>query len=151
VVAAMQPLEYSSTAYDDQPALGQIQINQNVVASIVRLAALQVKGVAGVGGGLVDSFSEFFAKRESDHRGVKVNEDGADTYAIELRLIIAYGSDIGKTAYDVQAAVRKQVIAMTGKSVSHVDVIVEGVRLPGHTARNDDHSDDLWPDLQATD
>jgi uncharacterized alkaline shock family protein YloU len=147
----MQPPEFSTTSYDDQPALGQIQINQNVVASIVRLAALQVKGVAGVGGGLVDSLSEFFSKRESDHRGVKVSEDGSDTYAIELRLIVSYGSDIGKTACDVQAAVRKQVTAMTGKSVSHVDVIVEGVRLPGSTIRNDDHSDDLWPDIQATD
>ncbi len=147
----MQTPEFSTTSYDDQPALGQIQINQTVVASIVRLAALQVKGVAGVGGGLVDSLSEFFAKRESDHRGVKVSEDASDTYAIELRLIVSYGSDIGKTACDVQAAVRKQVIAMTGKNVSHVDVIVEGVRLPGNNTRNDDNSDDLWPDLQATD
>jgi uncharacterized alkaline shock family protein YloU len=147
----MQPPEFSTSSYDDQPALGQIQINQNVVASIVRLAALQVKGVAGVGSGLVDSLSEFFGRRESDHRGVKVSEDGSDTYAIELRLIVSYGSDIGKTACDVQAAVRKQVTAMTGKNVSHVDVIVEGVRLPSGTARSDDHSDDLWPDIQATD
>lgn len=149
VVAAMQTPDFSTTTFDDQPALGQIQINQNVVASIVRLAALQVRGVAGVGGGLVDSLSEFFAKRESDHRGVKVSEDGADTYAIELRLVVAYGSDIGKTAYDVQASVRKQVTAMTGKNVSHVDVIVEGVRLPGSSAKNDDHPDDLWPELPS--
>jgi uncharacterized alkaline shock family protein YloU len=145
----MQSPEYSGTSYDDQPSLGQIQINQNVVASIVRLSALQVKGVAGVGGGLVDSFSEFFAKRESDHRGVRVSEEGADTYAVELRLIVAYGSDIGKTAYDVQAAVRKQVIVMTGKNVSRVDVVIEGVRLPGSSAKNEDHADDLWPDLPA--
>jgi uncharacterized alkaline shock family protein YloU len=146
----MQTHEFSA-AYDDQPALGQIQINHNVVASIVRLAALQVKGVAGVGGGLVDSLSEFFSKRESDHRGVKVSEDGTDTYAIELRLIVAYGSDIGKTACDVQASVRKQVTAMTGKNVSQVDVIVEGVRLPGNIAKSDDHADDLWPEVPATD
>ncbi|HXA13772.1 MAG TPA: Asp23/Gls24 family envelope stress response protein [Opitutaceae bacterium] len=146
----MQTHEFSA-GYDDQPALGQIQINHNVVASIVRLAALQVKGVAGVGGGLVDSLSEFFAKRESDHRGVKVSEDGTDTYTIELRLIVTYGSDIGKTAYDVQASVRKQVTAMTGKNVSHVDVIIEGVRLPGTHIKHDDHSDDLWPEIPATD
>jgi uncharacterized alkaline shock family protein YloU len=145
------PPEFSTSSYDDQPALGQIQINQTVVASIVRLAALQVKGVAGVGGGLVDSLSEFFSKRESDHRGVKVSEDGSDTYTIELRLIVTYGSDIGKTACDVQSAVRKQVTAMTGKNVSHVDVIVEGVRLPSSVIRNDDNADDLWPDIQASD
>jgi uncharacterized alkaline shock family protein YloU len=147
---AMQSPEFPTTL-DDQPALGEIQINHNVVASIVRLAALQVKGVAGVGGGLVDGLSELFAKRESSHRGVKVSEDGPDTYAIELRLIVAYGSDIGKTACDVQVSVRKQVIAMTGKNVSRVDVIIEGVRLPSDIAKNDGRSDDLWPEPPATD
>lgn len=136
--------------YDDQPTLGDIKINHTVVASIVRLAALRVSGVAGVGGGIVDGISELFAKRESDHRGVKVTEDAEDAYYIELRLVVAYGAEIGKTAYEVQIAVRKQVSAMTGKDVRKVDVIIEGVRLPADqpgTAKDDD----TWPDLPATD
>lgn len=137
--------------FDDQPELGEIKINHNVVASIVRLAALQISGVAGVGGGLVDGISELFAKRrEADHRGVKVTETDDDTYAIELRVVINYGSEIGKTAYEVQMAVRKQVIAMTGKNVAKVDVIIEGVRLPGDQSPQD-KSEDLWPDAPATD
>lgn len=147
----MQPTEFTPpTRIDDQPELGDIKINHNVVASIVRLAALQVSGVADVGGGIVDGLSELFSKRESDHRGVKVTEDSADSYAIEVRLIIGYGTEIGKTAYEVQIAVRKQVIAMTGKNVTKVDVIVEGVRLPAGAA-DDDKSDDLWPEAPATD
>ncbi len=146
----MQTPDFSTSAFDDQPALGQIQINHNVIASIVRLAALQVKGVAGAGGGLVDGLSDLFAKRESNHRGVKVSEDGPDTYGIELRLVVSYGSDIGKTACDVQVAVRKQVIAMTGKNVSRVDVIIEGVRLPSDAA-NENRSDDLWPESPSAD
>ena len=146
----MQTPDFSTSAFDDQPALGQIQINHNVIASIVRLAALQVKGVAGAGGGLVDGLSDLFAKRESNHRGVKVSEDGPDTYGIELRLVVSYGSDIGKTACDVQVAVRKQVIAMTGKNVSRVDVIIEGVRLPSDAA-NESRSDDLWPESPSAD
>ncbi len=148
----MQSSEFTPTPrFDDQPELGDIKINHNVVASIVRLATLQVPGVAGVGGGIVDGISELFAKRESDHRGVKVSEDNDDTYAIELRLIVNYGAEIGKTAYDVQISVRKQVIAMTGKNVSKVDVIIEGVRLPNDLTPNQDKSDDLWPDAPATD
>ena len=114
----MQSSEFTpSPRFDDQPELGDIKINHNVVASIVRLAALQVPGVAGVGGGIVDGISELFSKRrESDHRGVRVNETDEDTYAIELRIIIKYGFEIGKTAYEVQVAVRKQVIAMTEKT-----------------------------------
>ncbi len=137
--------------FDDQPELGDIKINHNVVASIVRLAAMQVPGVAGVGGGIVDGISELFAKRESDHRGVKVSEDNQDTYAIELRLVVNYGAEIGKTSYEVQLAVRKQVIAMTGKNISRVDVIIEGVRLPTDLAAGRDKADDLWPDAPTTD
>src|SRR5690606_15650602 len=78
-----------SPRFDDQPDLGDIKINHNVVASIVRLASLQVEGVAGVGGGIVDGISEIFAKRESDHRGVRVSEDDQDSYTIEVRLIVS--------------------------------------------------------------
>ena len=149
----MQSPEFTpSPRCDDQPELGDIKINHNVVASIVRLAALQIPGVAGVGGGLVDGITELFAKRrESDHRGVKVTEADDETYAIELRIVINYGSEIGKTAYEVQLAVRKQVIAMTGKNVAKVDVIIEGVRLPGDLGATQDKAEDLWPDAPATD
>lgn len=148
----MQSSEFTpSPRFDDQPELGDIKINHTVVASIVRLAALQIPGVAGVGGGIVDGISELFAKRrESDHRGVRVSETDGDTYAIELRIVINYGAEIGKTAYEVQLAVRKQVIAMTGKNVAKVDVIIEGVRLPGETA-SEEKSSDLWPEAPATD
>ncbi len=135
---------------DDQPELGDIKINHDVVASIVRLAALQVRGVASVGGGLVDGISELFSKREADKRGVRVTEDQQDNYAIEIRLVIIYGSEIGKTAYEVQAAVRKQVIAMTGKGVSRVDVVVEGVRLPTDLPRAGERPDELWPEISGS-
>ncbi len=146
------PDDSTSARFDDQPQLGDIRINHTVVASIVRLAALQIPGVAGVGGGLVDGISELFAKREADHRGVKVTEDAEDVYYIEIRLVIAYGAEIGKTAYEVQVAVRKQVSAMTGKDVRKVDVIIEGVRLPGSPAQAErDKAEDAWPETAATD
>ena len=137
---------------DDQPELGDIKINHDVVASIVRLAALQVAGVAGVGGGLADGISELFSKREADKRGVKVTEDARGYYAVELRIIITYGTEIGRTAYEVQMAVRKQVIAMTDKGVSRVDVIVEGVRLPATgSSTSGDRPEDLWAGIVTTD
>lgn len=151
-ISPMQANEFSPpTRLDDQPELGEIRINHDVVASIVRLAALQVSGVAGVGGGFADGLSELLSKREADKRGVRVTEDQHDNYTIEVRLVIVYGSEIGKTAYDVQAAVRKQVIGMTGKGVSRVDVVVEGVRLPADTNAGADKPDDLWPDLVTSD
>lgn len=145
----MQSSEFpSQPRYDDQPDLGDIKINHNVIASIVRLAALQVPGVAAVGGGIVDGIGEIFTKKEADHRGVRVNESEAGEYEIEVRLVVAYGSEIGRTAYDVQLGVRKQLMAMTGKDVRKVDVIIEGVRLPSDKPSPED---DLWPNQVATD
>jgi len=138
----------SPPRYDDQPDLGDIKINHNVIAGIVRLAALQVKGVSGVGGGIVDGIGEIFTKKDADNRGVRVNESESGAYEIELRLIVSYGSEIGQTAYDVQIDVRKQVMAMTGKEVLKVDVIIEGVRLPDGGSSTED---DLWPDNAGTD
>ena len=147
----MQPPEPPTPLFfAEPPDLGDIKINHNVIAGIVRLAALQVSGVATVGGGIVDGITEIFAKRESDHRGVKVSEEN-DTYRIEVRLVIAYGSEIGRTAYEVQVAVRKQVIAMTGKDVRQVDVIIEGVRLPCDATTTRDRQDDTWPENPESD
>lgn len=146
----MQPEFSPQPRFDEPPELGDIKINHNVIASIVRLAALQVSGVAGVGGGIADGIGELFAKREADHRGVRVSESSEGTYAIEVRLIVAYGSDIGRTAYDVQVDVRKQVMAMTGKDVAKIDVVIEGVRVPGENARQEKR-DELWPEAPATD
>ena len=139
--------------YDEQPSLGEIKINHTVVAGIVRLAAQRVPGVVGVGGGIVDGISELFSKKDFDHRGVRVSEDAEDHYYIELRLIIAFGAEIGKTAYEVQVAVRNQVAAMTGKGVRKVDVIIEGVRLPPDAsgAAGADRHDEVWPEATATD
>ena len=46
------------TISEDSNSLGDIRINHSVVASIVRLAALEVTGVAAVGGGFVDGIAE---------------------------------------------------------------------------------------------
>ena len=147
----MPTTEYP-TKPDDQPELGVIKINHTVIAGIVRLAALEVKGVGGVGGGLVDGISELFSKREADSRGVKIIENSDGSYAIEIRLVVLYGAEIGRTDYDVQVAVRKQVMGMTGKEVSKVDVIIEGVRLSTAVGAGgpSDKGDELWPEIPAT-
>ncbi len=114
---------------EEQASFGEIKINHSVVASIVRLAAVEVTGVYGVGSGFVDQLGGIFSKRESD-RGVKVQEDTEGRYQIEIRVIMAYGSELAKAAQNVQLSIRNQIQTMTGKEVSKVDVIIDGVRTP---------------------
>ena len=51
------------TVSEASNTLGDIRINHSVVASIVRLAALEVSGVAAVGGGFVDGIAEIFKSK----------------------------------------------------------------------------------------
>ena len=138
---------------EDQPTLGRIEVNNSVVASIVRLAALKVKGVCGVGAGLVDNIADaIFTKRETD-RGVKVFDAENNCYAIELRIVVAFGAEIARVAYQVQMHVRDQVEQMTGNRVKRVDVFIEGVKVIDEQRPQEpaEHEADLWRETPHTD
>ena len=52
-------------------------------------------------------------------------EDGG--YVIEVRVIMEFGVEMGKTAQEIQRRVSDQIDKMTSSPVSRVDVIIEGV------------------------
>lgn len=125
----MDQQETTIEAGDDQSSsLGQIKVNHTVVATIVKMAAMSVEGVLGVGGGIFDDVKALFSAKESD-KGVRVSEDEASNYEIEIRVAMEYGCELGKTAETLQMVVAKQVSNMTGKPVATVDVIIEGVKM----------------------
>jgi uncharacterized alkaline shock family protein YloU len=150
----MENADVKPDAHEDHGAFGEIKINHSVVASIVRLAALDVPGVCAVGYGFVDqiggSIGGIFSKRESD-RGVKVQEDPEGGYIIEIRLVMAYGSELGKTAHNVQLAIRNQIHTMTGKEVSRVDVIIDGVKAKEDKKKESAPASQQWVDSPKTD
>ena len=89
-------------------SLGDIRINHSVVASIVRLAALEVSGVAAVGGGFVDGIAEIFSKK-GDERGVRVEDDEVGDYRIEIRVILRFGCELATVATEIQERIAEQV------------------------------------------
>ncbi|MBH53524.1 MAG: Asp23/Gls24 family envelope stress response protein [Opitutaceae bacterium] len=129
-----------SITTEDSSSLGDIKINHAVVASIVRLSALENGGVFAVGGSFVDGIAEIFSKKEASERGVRVTENENGHYHIEIRLILNYGVELAKCAYDVQVAVKDRVENMTGKLVERADVVIDGVKSkddhPGADANN---------------
>ena len=114
---------------DQDSTLGQIKVNHTVVATIVKMAATSVKGVVGVGVSFIENVSSLFSSKDYD-KGVRVSEDEAGNYLIELRVHMEYGVELAKTAENLQLSVGKQVANMTGKAVAGVDVIIEGVKMP---------------------
>ena len=122
-------------------SLGDIRINHSVVASIVRLAALEVSGVAAVGGGFVDGIAEIFSKK-GDERGVRVEDDEVGDYRIEIRVILRFGCELATVATEIQERIAEQVEKMTSKSVARVNVIIDGVRTDDEKSEDDEWADE---------
>ncbi|SCW39474.1 Uncharacterized conserved protein YloU, alkaline shock protein (Asp23) family [Paenibacillus tianmuensis] len=104
---------------------GLIRISDDVVATIAGLAALETPGIADMSGGI----SEGLAKRLSGknvQKGVSVEVGQVET-AIDLRVIVNYGSKIHEVCRDLQENVRDAVENMTGLTVVEVNIKVEGV------------------------
>lgn len=104
---------------------GSIRIANEVVSIIAGLAATEVKGVAGMSGGVVDGITELL-KKKNFTKGVKV-EVGEKQAAIDLYVVIEYGYRIPDTAILIQENVKKAVESMTGLEVIEVNVNIQGV------------------------
>ncbi|MGC6423796.1 MAG: Asp23/Gls24 family envelope stress response protein [Lentimonas sp.] len=117
------------TVSEGSNSLGEIRINHSVVANIVRLAALEVTGVAAVGGtSIVDGFTDIFKSKSGEERGVKVEADEVGDYVIEIRVILRFGCQLATVAEQVQEMISKQVENMTSNNVARVNVFIDGVR-----------------------
>jgi uncharacterized alkaline shock family protein YloU len=104
---------------------GFIRISDDVVATIAGLAALETPGVSAMSGGI----SEGWAKRLSGknaQKGVSV-EVGQLEAAVDLRIIVQYGTHIQDVCREMQYNVREAIENMTGLRVVEVNVKVEGV------------------------
>ena len=104
---------------------GTIRIANEVVGVIAGLAAMEVKGVYGMSGGMVDGITELL-KKKNLAKGVKV-EVGEKEAAIDLSIIVEYGSKIPEVAVAVQENVKRAIESMTGLTVVEVNVHIQGV------------------------
>lgn len=106
---------------------GQVRIADDVVAVIAGIAATETEGVVGMSGGITEGFARRVSGKNVT-RGVSV-EVGELEAAIDMRIIIKYGTKIHEAARDVQYNVKQAVESMTGLTVIEVNVKVEGVVL----------------------
>jgi uncharacterized alkaline shock family protein YloU len=114
---------------DEPGGLGTVKIHDNVVATIARLAALKVPGVLELSGTFVDGLAGMIGKMPVD-RGIRVEvkEDGA---RLDLHVVLEFGVQIPKVAWQVQNEVRQAVETMTGYAVKSVNVFVQTLRHAG--------------------
>lgn len=115
----------------ESEGLGSIRINNEVVASIVAMAAKEVPGVLGLAsGGLKDDIAGLFGGKRDTGSAISISETDKGAYHIGIKLILTFGVQLAKVAEEVQISVREQVENMTNKDVARVDIVVDAVRHP---------------------
>lgn len=114
-------------AHDTKNSLGSVKIANEVVGIIAGLAATEVKGVAGMSGGIVGGIAEALGKKNFA-RGVKV-EVGEQQAAVDLFVIMEYGVKIPEVAWEIQNAVKIGIESMTGLDVVEVNVHIQGINV----------------------
>ncbi len=112
----------------EENAIGGIKINNEVIAVIAGRAATEVKGVAGMSGGVVDGLAKMLGKRSLE-KGVKV-EVGEEDINIALSIVVDYGVNIPDVCSEIQMSVKRKVEQMAGRNVRSVDVSVQGIHFP---------------------
>ena len=127
-------LENSEAVIINNEDYGDIKINHGVVANIVKLAALNVVGVHAVGSSLYDGIAGFL-KQKGDS-GVKVSEDEAGLYLIEVRVTMEFGVELAKVAAQLQKVVSEKVLQMTDTQVSRINVFIDEVKLSDSDAED---------------
>ena len=115
------------TVYDSNTNNGTVTYANDVIATIAGVAATEVSGVAGMSGGISSGITEMLGKKNLT-KGVKV-EVGTQEAAIDLNIVVEYGSELQKVAEAVQENVKKAVETMTGLQVVEVNVNILGVNV----------------------
>lgn len=107
---------------------GYIGINENVIATIAGLSAMESYGIVGMASkNATDGFFELL-RWENLARGVKVTTREDEVF-IDLYVILEYGVKISVVAGNIIEKVKFNVENLTGLKISKVNVYVQGVRV----------------------
>lgn len=106
---------------------GTIEIDKAVIAQVAYRAAMESYGLVGLAykqKGIVE-----LLKGDNITKGVNVEELEDNTIAIELYVIIQYGTNISTVANNIIDRVKYTVENMTAIKVSKIDINVQGIRV----------------------
>ena len=107
--------------------LGEVQIADEVVATIAGLAATEVEGVASMAGNITNELiGKLGVKNLSKGVKVLVTDRSVD---VDLALNIEYGYSIMKVSEKVQDRVKSAIENMTGLEVAMVNIRIVNVNM----------------------
>src|SRR5262245_12715832 len=123
---------------------GRIKVADEVVEKVAALAALEIPGVADLGGDFERGFENI---RDRIGLGSKRANQGVNAHiqdrqvAVDITIVIEYGHVVMEVANEVKTNVARSVSRRLGMRVVEVNVTVDDVRLPGDAPRAGDDED----------
>lgn len=112
-----------------ESSLGEIFIENNVIARCAGLSAVECFGVVGMAAVSVTDGLVKLLKRESLTKGVNVVIDEDNKVIIDFHIIVAYGVSISAVSDTLIKNVKYSVETFSGLSVKKINIFVEGVRV----------------------
>lgn len=106
---------------------GNVSFANDVVATIAGLATIEIDGVAGMSGGFSGGLAELLGRKNLT-KGVKV-EVGKEECAIDLYIVVKYGTEVPSICKNIQTNVKKAVETMTGLRVIEINIHIQGVHI----------------------
>ncbi|MDR1643386.1 MAG: Asp23/Gls24 family envelope stress response protein [Clostridiales bacterium] len=109
-------------------AFGTITIDNEVVARIAGMAAIDCYGIVGMAAKNVKDGLVQLLKMESLTKGIRLKVTECSV-AIDLHIIVEYGTNIAAIADSIISTVKYRVEENIGMPVEDVNIFVEGVRI----------------------
>ncbi|MBQ5928625.1 MAG: Asp23/Gls24 family envelope stress response protein [Oscillibacter sp.] len=110
---------------------GTIHISEDVIAAIAVGAVREVEGVSGMMTNLGGSVTDLMNNKKNAQKGAKAVkvEKTDDGLEMELYITVGYGHPVLEVAESAQKAVKSSIEAMTGCTVSAINIHVGGVTM----------------------
>jgi len=107
---------------------GTIAVENEVIARIAGLSAMECYGVVGMAArSLKDGFVRLL-KMENLSRGVSIAATKDGELIIGLHIVVEYATNLAAIADTLQSNVRYAVQEAVGLSVKEVNIAIEGIR-----------------------
>lgn len=97
---------------------GSLHISEDALTETATQAILEVEGVYAITRGV---------SRKGSGRSVRVVISEDDTVSVDCYVVVLYGHSVVEVARGVQSAVKLAIEAITGSTVSNVNVGISGI------------------------
>ena len=111
---------------------GQIELTDEVIATVVGGAATEIFGVVGMASknAIKDNFQALLGK-EYFSKGVVVKTTEAGTIAVDVYTVLSYGTKISEVSKNIQERVKFSLENQLGITTDTVNVYIQNIKIVG--------------------